>query len=47
MHGAPLDFGRGRTLTANEGIVAAGSGLHGKCVDAVKQAVSEAQSGKL
>jgi 3'(2'), 5'-bisphosphate nucleotidase len=47
MHGKPLDFSQGRTLKANEGIVAAGSGMHAKCVEAVKKAVAEAQAGKL
>jgi 3'(2'), 5'-bisphosphate nucleotidase len=44
MHGRPLDFGRGRTLTANEGIVAAGKEVHPKAVEAVKQAVQTFQA---
>lgn len=47
MHGRPLDFSKGRTLKANEGIVAAGREMHSKCVEAVKKAVEEAQQGKL
>lgn len=41
MHGAPLDFSRGRTLSANEGIVAAASGVHAKAVESVKKAIEE------
>lgn len=41
MHGAPLDFSRGRTLSANEGIVAAARGVHAKAVESVKKAVAE------
>ena len=41
MHGAPLDFSKGRTLSANEGVVAAGRGVHGKAVEAVKKAIEE------
>jgi 3'(2'), 5'-bisphosphate nucleotidase len=41
MHGAPLDFSRGRTLSANEGIVAAAKGVHTKAVESVKRAVEE------
>lgn len=47
MWGKPLDFSQGRTLKANEGIVAAGKELHPKCVEAVKRAVEEAQKGQL
>jgi len=46
MHGAPLDFSKGRTLSANEGVVAAGSGVHGKAVEAVKKAIEEFGSKK-
>lgn len=42
MHGRPLDFAQGRTLKANEGIVAAGSEMHARAVEAVKKAVTEA-----
>ena len=47
MNGAALDFYQGRTLKANEGIVAAGRDTHPKAVEAVKTAIAEAQSGKL
>lgn len=42
MHGQPLDFSQGRTLSANEGIVAAGKDMHVRAVQAVKQAIDEA-----
>jgi 3'(2'), 5'-bisphosphate nucleotidase len=42
MHGKELDFSVGRTLSENEGIVAAGKGLHKEVVAAVKRAVEEA-----
>ncbi|WVR07112.1 3'(2'),5'-bisphosphate nucleotidase [Kwoniella sp. DSM 27419] len=42
MHGRPLDFGVGRTLRDNEGIVAAGKDVHAKAVEAVKKAIEEA-----
>lgn len=42
MHGKQLDFSVGRTLRDNEGIVAAGKGLHAEVVEAVKRAVEEA-----
>ncbi|WVF71260.1 3'(2'),5'-bisphosphate nucleotidase [Kwoniella sp. CBS 6097] len=41
MHGSPLNFGVGRTLKSNEGIVAAGSGIHAHAVESVKKAVEE------
>ena len=41
MYGKPLDFSIGRTLSGNEGIVAAGKEIHGKAVEAVKKAVDE------
>lgn len=47
MYGKPLDFSQGRTLKSNDGVVAAGRDMHAKVLDAVKQAVAEAQSGKL
>ncbi len=47
MHGKPLDFSQGRLLAANEGIVAAGSEMHPRCVEAVRKAVDEAMAGKL
>ncbi|RSH86895.1 uncharacterized protein EHS24_005173 [Apiotrichum porosum] len=42
MNGKPLDFSVGRTLSGNEGIVAAGSEMHARAVEAVKKAVQEA-----
>ncbi|EJT52731.1 3'(2'),5'-bisphosphate nucleotidase [Trichosporon asahii var. asahii CBS 8904] len=42
MRGKPLDFTQGRTLKANEGIVAAGKEMHEKAVKAVQEAVGEA-----
>ncbi|KAJ9121563.1 3'(2'),5'-bisphosphate nucleotidase/inositol-1,4-bisphosphate 1-phosphatase [Naganishia vaughanmartiniae] len=47
MHGKPLDFSQGRTLKSNDGVVAAGRDMHAKVLEAVKQAVAEAQTGKL
>ncbi|WWC70087.1 3'(2'),5'-bisphosphate nucleotidase [Kwoniella pini CBS 10737] len=41
MFGKPLNFGVGRTLNNNEGIVAAGKDIHSKAVEAVKKAVEE------
>ncbi|KAK0554486.1 3'(2'),5'-bisphosphate nucleotidase [Tilletia horrida] len=43
LAGRPLDFGQGRTLKANKGVVAAyaGAGVHDKVVQAVQQAVTE------
>jgi 3'(2'), 5'-bisphosphate nucleotidase len=45
MFGNPLDFSIGRTLSGNEGIVAAGKEIHGKAVAAVKEAIEAAKSG--
>jgi 3'(2'), 5'-bisphosphate nucleotidase len=42
MHGKALNFGVGRTLAENEGIVAAGSDMHVLAVTAVRKAVQEA-----
>ena len=39
--GLPLDFGLGRTLGENFGVVAAGSDIHAKVIAAVKQAKEE------
>lgn len=47
MHGAKLDFSKGRTLSGNEGIVAAGKETHERAVEAVKKAIEEAGQGKL
>jgi 3'(2'), 5'-bisphosphate nucleotidase len=46
MWGKPLDFGVGRTLNGNEGIVAAGKETHGRAVQAVGTAVEEAGGRK-
>lgn len=40
MNGKKLDFGVGRTLKSNEGIVAAGKEIHPKAIEAVNQAIS-------
>ncbi len=45
--GAPLDFGAGRTLKRNKGVVAAHADVHAAVVDAVKQALKEEGRGKL
>ena len=43
--GEPLDFGLGRTLGENHGIVACGKDIHAKVIAAVQQAkAEEAQS---
>ncbi|BEJ16325.1 hypothetical protein CspHIS471_0509300 [Cutaneotrichosporon sp. HIS471] len=47
MWGRPLDFSQGRTLSDNEGIVAAGKDMHARAVEAVKQAVEEALKAKV
>ncbi|ORY32830.1 hypothetical protein BCR39DRAFT_521890 [Naematelia encephala] len=39
MHGRPLDFAQGRTLRANEGIIAAGRDVHARALVAVREAV--------
>ncbi|RSH87239.1 hypothetical protein EHS25_003148 [Saitozyma podzolica] len=44
MHGQPLNFGLGRTLKGNEGIVAAGREDHPKAVEAVRRAVASVQA---
>lgn len=36
-----LDFGLGRTLGKNHGIVAAGKGVHSKVIEAIKTAKEE------
>ncbi|KAL9933650.1 hypothetical protein V8E36_007308 [Tilletia maclaganii] len=43
LAGRPLDFGQGRTLKANKGVVAAygGEQVHAKVLEAVQQAVKE------
>jgi len=35
IHGEPLDFSRGKGLSANSGVVCAAAGLHGKVVEAI------------
>ncbi|KAI9068726.1 3',5'-bisphosphate nucleotidase [Trametes sanguinea] len=45
--GEPLDFGLGRTLGENFGVVAAGKDVHSKVIAAVKQAKAEEESQKL
>ena len=42
--GEPLDFGLGRTLGENFGVVAAGRDVHAKVVAAVKQAKVEEEA---
>lgn len=44
--GLPLDFGLGRTLGENFGVVAAEKGMHGKVIEAIKKA-KEMEAGKL
>ncbi|WVQ72478.1 3'(2'),5'-bisphosphate nucleotidase [Cryptococcus sp. DSM 104548] len=46
MWGRALNFGVGRTLKENDGIVAAGKETHRKAVEAVKVAIEESQSKK-
>jgi len=43
-HGRPLNFGLGRELRENHGVVAAGKTTHGKVLAAVKQALEEGKS---
>ena len=43
MHGARLDFGQGRTLKSNDGIVAAGKDVHPKALAAVTEAIAASQ----
>lgn len=40
--GQPLDFGLGRTLGENRGVVAAGKEVHGQVLAAVQRARSKA-----
>lgn len=39
MHGNPLDFSIGRTLSANKGVVAAHAAVHSKVISAVQEVV--------
>ena len=42
--GEPLDFGLGRTLGENFGVVAAGKDVHTKVIAAIKQAKAEEEA---
>ena len=42
--GEPLDFGLGRTLGENFGVVAAGKDVHAKVIAAIKQAKAEEET---
>ncbi|KAG5645326.1 hypothetical protein DXG03_006515 [Asterophora parasitica] len=44
--GLPLDFGLGRTLGENFGVIAAGLGTHARVLQAVQQAGNEQENGK-
>jgi 3'(2'), 5'-bisphosphate nucleotidase len=44
MWGKPLDFSQGRSLKANEGIVAAGRDIHPKAIEAVKAAIEKSKA---
>ncbi|KII90404.1 hypothetical protein PLICRDRAFT_173825 [Plicaturopsis crispa FD-325 SS-3] len=44
--GLPLNFGLGRTLGENFGVVAAGKEVHGRVLDAVKQALAQQVQSK-
>ena len=46
MYGKALDFSQGRTLKANEGVVAAGRETHAHAVQAVKKAIEESRVAK-
>lgn len=45
IEGNPLDFGRGRTLAKNRGVIAAGRGVHGQVIDAVKAVLQPKEKG--
>ncbi|KAI0288768.1 hypothetical protein BC826DRAFT_1107507 [Russula brevipes] len=45
-HGLPLDFGLGRTLSTNYGVVAAGKEVHGQVIAAVQAVLAEATQGE-
>lgn len=47
IRGRPLDFGLGRTLTANKGVVAAHKAVHAKVIEAVAKALEEEGRGHL
>ena len=42
--GQPLDFGLGRTLGENYGVIAAGKDVHGQILQAVQKVWSEANA---
>lgn len=44
--GQPLDFGLGRTLGENFGVVAAGKEVHSQVLEAVKRAQAEESKGQ-
>jgi 3'(2'), 5'-bisphosphate nucleotidase len=44
--GLPLDFGLGRALGTNFGVVAAGKEVHGQVVEAVRAVLAEATQGE-
>lgn len=44
--GEPLDFGLGRTLGENFGVIAAGKEAHAKVLAAVKRALAEESKGQ-
>lgn len=44
--GQPLDFGLGRTLGENFGVVAAGKTVHPRVLEAVKRAQEEEKKGQ-
>ena len=44
--GQSLDFGLGRTLGENFGVVAAGKAVHSKVLEAVKRAQEEEKKGQ-
>ncbi|PWN54379.1 3(2),5-bisphosphate nucleotidase HAL2 [Violaceomyces palustris] len=47
IRGRPLDFGQGRTLRNNKGVVAAKKEMHGQVIKAVGQALEEEGRGHL
>ena len=44
--GQPLDFGLGRTLGENYGVIGAGKEVHGSIVEAVQKALEESTKAK-
>lgn len=42
--GKPLDFGQGRTLKSNKGVVAAQRDVHGEVIAAVKKVLASQKS---